>query len=421
MKSNKKKYRVVIRAFTARRDVVKAALLAKILERNGCEVIIACVRNFNFILKTWKPHAVIINAAGKALSVKEIVPDTKLIFIDAEGARPVERSISKWWTVNPEQFDALDLALIWGEATLDAFRMLAPNTNIEKVHVVGDPRLDLVRFLPSEFKMIENSKSVGIVTKFSSINHHGGIPTIRALLRGHELNQVIHSCRMFQTFVKAIESILEQTDLTISIRPYPNEALEPYEEIVKPFFRKKYKSRIEIDSSLDFASWAARQKVLLTETSTSFIEAYLLGVPVINLECIAESDDFYKTFGSNSTDIQKAAMMPKNLNELCALLTGVLEKPQRNEEIEKLMVDYYDGSNKRPVCLQISERIIKILNENNYPAKLHLPKILIDMLDEISFRRARLKNRLHANFNYRRGFHPIPEYLDLMIEEIIEK
>jgi len=421
MTTQNKKYRVVIRAFTARRDVAKAALLAKVLERQGCEVIIACVRNMNWILKTWKPHAVIINAAGKAQVVKKLVPNALLVFIDAEGARPIERSITKWWVEHPDQFEALDLALIWSDATMDAFRILAPDMDVGKVHVVGDPRIDLIHYLPNDLKTSEHSTSIGFVTKFSSINHHGGIPPIRSLLREHELDQVIHSCRMFQTFVRAIEAILEQTDLTISIRPYPNEALESYEELVKPFFGIENRDRIEIDTSLDFASWAARQKALLAETSTTFIEAYLLGVPVVNLECIAESDEFYRSFGSNSTDIQQAAIMPKDLNELCTLLKGSLEKPRRNDDIEKLMTDYYASSNERPVCLQVAEHVMELLKENAFSAALHWPRILVELRDEISFRRARRNNRLHGNFNYKKGFHTFPMHLDRMVNDILKQ
>jgi hypothetical protein len=41
------KYRVLIRAFTLRRDVAPMALYQKILERMDCDVILAGARNFN--------------------------------------------------------------------------------------------------------------------------------------------------------------------------------------------------------------------------------------------------------------------------------------------------------------------------------------------------------------------------------------
>ncbi len=53
------RYRIVIRAFTLRRDIAAALLLARLLERAGCHVIVASSRDFLRTIRYWSPAAVL--------------------------------------------------------------------------------------------------------------------------------------------------------------------------------------------------------------------------------------------------------------------------------------------------------------------------------------------------------------------------
>ena len=57
-------FRILIRAFTARRDVMHSMILAKLLEKDDNQVIVASIRQFEFAVKFWKPHAIIFNVQG---------------------------------------------------------------------------------------------------------------------------------------------------------------------------------------------------------------------------------------------------------------------------------------------------------------------------------------------------------------------
>ena len=81
------KKRIVIRAFTLRRDVAAAAVLAKLLERMGCEVMIASTRNFRRILKLWKPHAVLLNTVSEVETCMELTPEA--LSVGSKGRMPV--------------------------------------------------------------------------------------------------------------------------------------------------------------------------------------------------------------------------------------------------------------------------------------------------------------------------------------------
>ena len=78
-------FRILIRAFTARRDVMHSMILARLLENDGNEVIVSSIRQFEFAVKFWKPHAIIFNIQGLSEYLKRISPDSVRILVPGEG------------------------------------------------------------------------------------------------------------------------------------------------------------------------------------------------------------------------------------------------------------------------------------------------------------------------------------------------
>ena len=108
-------YRIVIRAFTARRDVGWAALVKGLLERMGCTVEIASCRNFARLVKYWRPHGILVNTHNSKLLAwcKDAVPSSRLFLWPGEAPttgfeQSFVRHISK---NNPHDMDKLDLIL----------------------------------------------------------------------------------------------------------------------------------------------------------------------------------------------------------------------------------------------------------------------------------------------------------------------
>ena len=103
-------YRILIRAFTARRDVAQSLLLKSILETMGCQVIVASLRQFETVIKLWKPHAVIINVQSVSVRVKKLMKDTFVILVPAEGGETGKFSIAQIWkTLSSEFIKTTDL------------------------------------------------------------------------------------------------------------------------------------------------------------------------------------------------------------------------------------------------------------------------------------------------------------------------
>lgn len=412
-------FRVVLRAFTCRRDAMIAETLAALLRRAGCQVIVTGVRNFNTAVRMWQPDVVVVNTPGEAHPAKVLAPKAKLVFLDGEGYQTDTGGRAKWWAERRDLFDVFDLVMVWGEASRDSFREHMDDVNMDMIHAIGNPKLDMVRYLPESVKKTSGDKSIGFVCRFASINHHEGLPTICRLNEEIDLPYVRQMCSAYWGMYRSMEAVLQNTNLNIEIRPHPNEAIETYEEWVKPRLGKEHSDRIRIDKSLDLAGWAVRQKALVSPTSTSFLESYLLGIPVVNIDRIAGTVDFNRDYASVTKEWQGSAMMPGDTDELCALLQSEIPAPLRDDQIEEQLAEHCNWDRGGSTIKRAADLILGTLTTVEGGKTAHWPKVLVDLRDEISFRRAMKKNRFHANFNYKAGFHALPEYFDDVVDNIL--
>ena len=79
--------RIVIRAFTLRRDGALSILLEKELTRLGCSVIVASSRDFVRTMKYWNPNAVVVNTVGQVERSRELAPDAAVVMMPGEGGK----------------------------------------------------------------------------------------------------------------------------------------------------------------------------------------------------------------------------------------------------------------------------------------------------------------------------------------------
>jgi len=415
------KYRIVIRAFTLRRDLPQAYVLAKILEHLGCETIIACTRNYQTVLKYWKPHAV-INTVGKINNTSDVSPDTKVIVWPAEGARAPHSSDAVWLKeLMPEgTVDKASLYILWGDYTRRAFLQYFPKELDEKIIVCGHPKLDLIKFKP---KVECPRKSIGFLTKFPGLNFYNRKAPITLLMENPEGSKKVLHLQIDQFFLmmKVIEKLAEKKiSSKISVRPHPLEAPEEYETL-----RKKYPDIIEIDNSFDFADWASRQKVILTPASSSFIDLTLLNVPVVSIDniLIKEHSIIEETQKKVVvTSLDGNSYKPQNFDELVEMASSDLKLIPEPPEMEKYNRDVYDWPSEGSAIKRTAEAIISYLDKCKDLKRTSpvFPKFALDAYDWLQFYKAkRLSGQHHENFNYKEGFHKIPDYLDKIVENII--
>lgn len=415
------KLRIVIRAFTCRRDVAPAELLARVLSRLGCDVLVTSMRDFERTLHLWKPHAAVVNTPGQAMRVKSVAPDVVTVWIEGEGFLPDAYSHALTLSKQLELFRAADLVLLWGQVVYDQICTALAGEDIGKIKIVGNPKLDLVRYLPDRLKIGKSARSVGVVCRFPGVNHHEGRMPIKHLPNPGNLARITDQAKGFVAVIDSIRAILSQTDFSVSLRPHPNEQLDSYARYLPFWFGADGEQRVSVDGSLDFASWAAGQQALLSPSSTSFLEAYLLNVPVINLDYIAGTVDANRSYDEMVATWQSGGIMPADVDELCSILKEGVPAPSRIAAIDEQLANYCDCSLGKPACLRAAQAILQKLQVASPTNRLHFPAFALDIMGELSFRRAMRINPLHHNFNYCRSYHSIPDHYDEMVAAIMRE
>ena len=347
------RYRVVIRAFTLRRDVASAYLLKRLLERKGCDVIIACSRNFVRILRFWRPHAVVINTVSQIERCAEIVPGTRIVFWPGEGAKDLRVSDAMMLSDQPKVYDMVDLYLLWGHTGERQYQELLPDKDHRAVVVCGNPKLDLVKFNPGLADAPASPKTIGFVGRFHHINRFNGVPTIYSLQLLNRREGVIWQVETFSCMISLIYRILDETDSRISIRPHPLEAPDGYSFMNKgPFM-----GRVEIDESLDMAAWAAQQSVIIAPSSTSLYEPYLLGVPIINMDGIHGNIETIQRLEPAAANLQEICHIPTNEGDAIAMIKrGIEPRPQLGGQVHSRMPQEI----RNHLCWIVPAKVLKI-------------------------------------------------------------
>ncbi len=413
-------HRVIIRAHTARRDIAPAVLVERMLQRLGCQTFIASVRNFEWVMRKWQPQGVVLLAPGVARRARELRPDSQIIFLDGEGFQSEDISTVTLWRDEPEQYTSLDLCLLWGPIIREHMTNLTPQFDQSITRVIGNPKFDLIRYMPDSVKPDGEPKKVGILGRFPTINHHEGIPTIRGLWSKVNLDFVVNCCYAFHAIHNVVQRILDETDYIISIRPHPMEQVEAYRDWVIPSFGAKHRDRFEIDESLVITDWIAQQRAVIAPTSTAFLEAYLLKVPVINIDRLAGTAEYNAGYAQVCAEWQAAAYQPNSVEEAVDLIRKGRELEVHDAAIEKQISEYCAWEEGGSASWNAARMIVDHLDSTNPPDNKHWPRSLVNLRDEISFRRAMRRNPLHHNFSYREGFHKLPDYYDSMIDTMMK-
>jgi len=413
-------YRVLIRAFTLRRDIASAKLIAETLRRHhGCSVAIGCGRNFRRYLTSWRPHAVIVNVISCIPQAREqALPGAVVVHWPGEGANRAEVSDPHFLKVRGNGtglLDQLDLFLPWGEFTRQVFIDEFGEGKADKAVACGNYRLDLLKYSP---KSNLERRTVGFIGRFGGLNSFDRRPTIASLVDIPEnVAKLQFMLDQFGAMLKLIDAIVKNTGMNISIRPHPLEAPEGYQRLLA-----KYPGRIEVDDSFDFAGWVYRQKAILSPASTSFIEPYLLKVPLINIDHLLEKENFLAK-RELFTSYDGPGFKPRTLDETLDLIRDPALKAgdERFPKMESYLKDVHGWPSSESAIARGCAEIMAKLKERRFPAlTFHTPKPLVDLADTAHFCRAHwLGGDYHANFQFCPAYHKFPAYYRQAVDNLL--
>ena len=195
-------------------------------------------------------------------------------------------------------------------------------------------------------------------SRFSTVNHHEGRPSLVNTQDKSMLEYAMISLKAYHTMHKAITLILEKTDHNISIRPHPHESTNFYYRYFLPTF-SKFKDRIEIDENLFIPEWIANQKYIVSTTSTTFVESYVMKTPTISLDYISNIHNWYNDYSKETSEWVNGAILPKSFNALIKLINKKLVV-KVDKKIEKQLIrtcDFNKDSSALHNCFKLIKKI----------------------------------------------------------------
>lgn len=409
------KPRVVIRAFTLRRDAAAALLLAHELELQGCRVIVASSRDFIRTMRYWKPDVAVINTISQIRRCAELAPGAAIVVLPGEGANAKKHCDAVLLADDPGAYDIVDKFLLWGKATEGFFHEFLPGADHGKLAVCGNPRLELAKYNTELLRIPAGSKTVGFIGRYHTLNRYNEVPAIFSMQRPEKREGVLWQVENFFCMITLIYRIIKETDFKISIRPHPLEAPEGYGFMNEGVFA----GRVDIDHSFDVAAWTARQRVIVAPSSQSFYEAYVLGVPMINIDPLTGNAERIREITPNAALSQIVSYTPATYDEAMALIQRDLEPPPANPEIDRHLDEFHDWFAPASATRRAADEIAAVAHGETRAMGVRLPTAVLDLWDRASFRRAQARDPLHANFNYHRHYHRTPDHFERVFGNIL--
>ena len=421
------KTKILLYAFTARRDVATSLVLKALLERNSCEVVISSRRNLSVFLRFWQPHIVVMNVYLQSVKTADFIhslsPKSLLVSWPGEGAEPLKNShellLYKQDSMQHREFARF---LLWGRHQHRYTQRLF-GWDPDRFKICGNPRLDLVKFLP---KNIEKT-TFGILGRFESINRHTWAPVIRALNKctESEYHATLLQCRQFLIAAEVSETLILRDDtLNASWRPHPLESIEGYNKLrtVYPF-----NNRLWIDESLAITDWLARQIFVLTPSSTTFLETYLLRVPVINLDSLVEGAIESQRARNHVTTMGAGmAFTPRSIEQIIEKVENSLDSltPQSDPTIDAHLDQFHNWDSPKSAIACAAQEILALAEDGRSRAqrargsKFGAPRFAVELIDRAIY----YKNFdvHHKNYSYCPWIHKPSEFHDAIVSGILK-
>lgn len=270
--------------------------------------------------------------------------------------------------------------ICWGQENADLFRQypqLPPNMPI---HVVGNPRGDVLRpellgYFDDQVEVLKEKygEFVLVNTNFSDVNpfvpglglfveagNERGLSQLGQSGKGMTLEFAAglrdHKLAVLDAFQKMLPELRAAfPDVGIVIRPHPSEKHDVYNQLAARF------RNIEVDSSGNIIPWLLACKAMIHNGCTTGAEAYVLRVPAISYLPSLNRKYDYDWQGLPT----RLSYQCFELDELWATLGQVLsgEKGAPGGKERQSLIDHYLSAQDGPLAC---ERLVDVLVDSGY-------------------------------------------------------
>jgi len=274
---------------------------------------------------------------------------------DEEGLIYNNREVYAHRRLNDDALRKFDFVFLWGENQCKDI-LYYNNAYQKKLVLTGNPRFDLLRPDLREFYSQDASalkrkygKYILINTTFGDVNHYFGkentfkVLTGKSMTKEQELDQIArekYKAQLLHAFIDMLPALSAQfPEHKIIIRPHPSENFDTWRLAAKDL------PNVMMIHEGDSIPWMLSAEVVVHDSCTTGVQAYLLGRPVIAYMPI--QSDKYDMYLPNALS-DKA----ESIDELIALITQLISNrgpiDQKAEKEKRLVAQEYITSLEGP-------------------------------------------------------------------------
>lgn len=402
-----------------RRDSTVAVLIAEILKRRDQISFISSRRNFSKILRLATPKNIIVigqinivfDLVYEGKQLRERFRDTNIYFYPSEGYA----TDNEYHAMYPDRYSYHDVKKIffWGRESLEWVRNhvdIPPQT----LDNTGYPRLKMAKVY-AQLKQKTKRQKIGVVGRFVLLNDLYGVLPMEFIVtefagakdyKGGQLKRLSVEGEMFGTILCAINYIMAHTDYSVSFRPHPNEDPSSYAKLLE-----RYGERFEISEEVDVADWLAGCSKIMGLASSSYIDASLIGIPVICLDRLTGVIDETMVYEPALRLIYETAHLPATFDELVKLLTSDIHI-RKSDVFDELMTSNFIGDHDDPI-----KHVALTIQFTPPKLTTRIIKFAIECADYLLVTMHRITKNTALEFEYSDAFHGrnqvfIEKYLD---------
>jgi surface carbohydrate biosynthesis protein len=272
------------------------------------------------------------------------------------------------WRLSPITMSQISHLIAWGPSDAATFKNYF-GYNGTKIHIVGNPRFDLMRpglrdfYKAKRDEILERFGDFVLVnTNFSKVNHF--YPNLSELKKAlskegnNEANQFDigkgrHKLALFNHFLQMLPSLCKSLGTTkVVVRPHPAENPGPWRDLALKH------DNLYVANEGNVIPWLMAARALIANGCTTQVEAAVLGTPSVN----------YQPVKSELFDFELPALVSRctfSVDELCSTVNDILKGklgPIDYAEQRKVLDKHIAGLDG-PLA---AERIIKILETEGY-------------------------------------------------------
>lgn len=357
------KRRILIVADNARRDFIATRLLQRAFLKRGADARLSTLLNMVPNLRRFKPHAVMANRANMDFA-KPAAQCARIYVFPAEGAYLTKESmLAVFVGISYCKLDSVDWVrrcYVWSGYVRNSL-LETGMFREDQLMVAGSPRLDVYRHhvrtraLPKDLKDF----TLGVAFSAKSTSAYYGDPHYaQAYFDFHrdEIFPWLPPGRHYEDVcwldhatlrlsMRYLKRFLEEFPGKVIFRPSPFENEKEY-----MFLQKKYPSRIKVMLNVPLSEFLSQIDLLMTSWSTTGLEAFIEGVPVISIVGTMDQEHLFRHVDKVAGGFDKfvaAFHLPKTEDEFFeqvqrANIGKLPVAPQSKDGVRQLLKDLYN-------------------------------------------------------------------------------